>query len=131
MKNQELIENNKKQEVAIKNFLYEKAKNYLSDIFDNYADSLHLCVINVFRQIINEYSENGLENYDLRKLSFSTIDKLISSVEEKFIFNININDMNNEYNEMFTDGQIMSVSDYIERKLYWRIADIIDIEKED
>lgn len=115
-----------KEEIKI--YLKQKFNNYVNQAFDDEGDAIHLAVIVILSQIIQNY-ESSMP-FNLSKLSMSSLDELIEEVEEQYLFDIQLQDITEVIEDYSSNNSCCSLSDYIERKLYWLVADIVDIEKE-
>lgn len=129
-----MLENRKEnymKKEEIKKYLEHKMQDFIPQVLNDNGDSIHLAVIGTLWQILKDYDEDlegGNIKCDYGKLTPEVLDEIIRTAEQCDLASLDINafsEFADDYES--TSGCTPTYNDYIERVLYWLVADAIDI----
>lgn len=107
----------------IKDFLQQKASNFINDVFENDGISMHLAVIGILYQTIKNYDgyENENISVSLNHINKENLEDIIMYIEDEYL-NLTLTEIMQD-----EDSGNSTFCSNIERVIYWKIADIVDM----
>lgn len=121
----------------IKKYLKEKSIEAVNDYFNGSVNTnaMRCSLFNVLWNLVNTYDKEFDSNeVDYSKITIEALNYIIDTIESRFIKNVDIDDIistNEDEFMQYDENTTMSISEYVEMKMYWFFADIVDIDKND
>lgn len=111
--------------IDIKSYLSVQLFRQVPKVIEEGESPIHLTLIGMLYQIISNYEFDSIKT-DISKVTPKKLDEIVERVELE-LRNDKIQEINSIYQDILNETDTSFLEAYLERKLYWQFADMVDI----